>query len=475
MPTCLSGGNMNAPNSHVSLEFLGGAGTVTGSKILLTVREHKVLVDCGLFQGLKKLRLMNWETLPIDVNELETVFLTHAHLDHSGYIPALVRNGYKGAVHCTPPTRDITEIILKDSGKLQEEDAEHANKYGYTHHMPAKPLYSVSDAEEAMKHFVTHELETWHELNKDIRFRFRNSGHIPGSVFIEFEVDDEHIVFTGDLGRQHPILLSKPEPVEHADYLIMESTYGDRLHPESDPYDDLADVINRTYRKGGSLIIPSFAVERAQEVLFLISKLRRNGRIPRKIPIYLDSPMAVNVTEVMTRYVDWLSITHKECEEACGEVEMVTSVEESRSLVEDRRQKIVIAGSGMVTGGRVLHYLEKAIDNKANTILLTGYQAEGTRGRQLRDGVHEIKFFGKYHKVNADVREITCFSAHADQAEMLAWLSKIQNKPKKVFINHGEQQPAHVFALKISDTFGWDCEIAQMDKVYPLEIGLAVP
>ncbi len=414
---------------------------------------------------------MNWDPLPINISELETVFLTHAHLDHSGYLPALVRDGYSGGIHCTPPTRDITEIILKDSGKLQEEDAEHANRYGYTHHKPAKPLYTVADAEEAMKHFLTHDLDTWYELNKDIHFRFRNSGHIPGSVFIEFDVNDERIVFTGDIGRQHPILLPKPDIIERADYIIIESTYGDRLHPESDPYDDLADVVNLTYRKGGSLIIPSFAVERSQEILFLLSKLRKDGRIPRRLPVYLDSPMAVSVTDVMQRYVDWLSITERECEDTCSDVKMITSVEASRSLVEDSRQKIVIAGSGMVTGGRVLHYLEKMIGNNANTILLTGYQAVGTRGRQLRDGVHEIKFFGNYHKVKADVREITCFSAHADQAELLAWLGKTKDKPRKVFINHGEQQPAHVLALKIRDTFGWECEIAQMDKVYPLEIG----
>ncbi len=414
---------------------------------------------------------MNWDPLPINISELETVFLTHAHLDHSGYLPALVRDGYNGGIHCTPPTRDITEIILKDSGKLQEEDAEHANRYGYTHHKPAKPLYTAADAEETMKHFLTHELDTWYELNKEINFRFRNSGHIPGSVFIEFDVHDERIVFTGDIGRQHPILLPEPDIIERADYIIMESTYGDRLHPESDPSDDLADVINWTYRKGGSVIIPSFAVERSQEIFFLLSKLRRDGRIPRRLPVYLDSPMAVSVTDVMQRYVDWLSITERECEDTCNDVQMITGVEASRSLVEDTRQKIVIAGSGMVTGGRVLHYLEKMIGNDANTILLTGYQAEGTRGRQLRDGVHEIKFFGNYHKVKADVREITCFSAHADQAELLTWIGKLKGKPRKIFINHSEQQPAHVFALKVRDTFGWECEIAQMDKVYPLEIG----
>lgn len=460
----------SSKDGFFKLEFFGGAGTVTGSKTLLIIRNHKILIDCGMFQGLKPLRLMNWSPLPIDVNEIETVLLTHAHLDHSGYIPALIKGGYNGKIHCTPPTRDITEIILKDSGKLQEEDAEHANMHGYSRHKPAKPLYTVQDAEIAMNHFVTHNLDTWYKLDDDVRFRFRNSGHIPGSVFIEIEADDKRIVFTGDVGRRHPILLPEPEYIERADYLITESTYGDRLHPESDPADDLMEVINFTMKKGGSLIIPSFAVERAQEILYLISRLREQGKIPDNIPVYLDSPMAISVTEVMEHHVDWLTIPAQECSEYCADVKMVTEYEMSMGLVKDTGQKIVIAGSGMVTGGRVLHYLEHSVGDKANTVLLTGFQAEGTRGRQLREGTHEIKFFGQYHKVQADIREITTLSAHADQSELLDWMSHIKNKPERVFINHGESQPAHVFAMKLRDTFGWECEVAQMNKVYYLEV-----
>ena len=344
----------------MKLTFLGGAGTVTGSKTLLESDYTKILIDCGLFQGLKELRLKNWNPLPINLDELNLVFLTHAHLDHSGYIPILIKNGYKGKIFCTKATKDLAKIILLDSGKIQEEDAYRANKYSYTKHGKAKPLYNVDDAKKAITHFETFEPNIWHTFNDTIKFKFVNSGHILGSIFVLLDIKGEILVFSGDIGRKDPILLPQYEYIEKADYVIIESTYGNRLHKKVAIIDELLRYIKLTYSKKGILIIPTFSVERAQEIIYLLSILNRQNKLPN-IPIYLDSPMGVNATEVYFSHTSNHKLSKIYINSMISTVQLITDVSASKSIVQDNNPKIVLAGSGMITGGRVLHYLDKYI------------------------------------------------------------------------------------------------------------------
>jgi metallo-beta-lactamase family protein len=451
----------------MKLRFLGGAGTVTGSKALLEINYKKILVDCGLFQGLKELRLKNWEELPINSNEINAVFLTHAHLDHSGYLPVLIKNGYKGKIYCSEATKDLAKIILLDSGKIQEEDAHRANEHHYTKHEKAVPLYDKEDAAKTISHFQTFELNKWFNLSDDIKFKFLNSGHILGSTFIVFEIDGKTIVFSGDVGRKHPILLNRYQYIDKADYLVIESTYGNRLHEQVNIKDALLNHILKTYEKGGTLIIPTFSVERAQEIIYLLSILKRENKLPN-IPIYLDSPMGVNATEVYLNHKNNHILSDEDISSMLTTVQLVSDVETSKAIVRDKNQKIVLAGSGMITGGRVLHYLENLISDSKNSILIVGYQAVGTRGRALISGDHEIKFFGKYHNVKADVSEITGFSGHADQSELLDWLKHYKNSPTLTFINHGEPHQSQALKTKIRNELGWKCTVAKINNTYHL-------
>ncbi len=451
----------------MKLTFFGGAGTVTGSKILLEINYKKILIDCGLFQGLKELRKKNWEALPIDLTNLTCVLLTHAHLDHSGYLPLLVKNGYKGAVYCTKPTKDLTEVILLDSGKIHEEDAKRANKYNYTKHNPAKPLYTIEDAKEAINRIKSFEFNKWHPLDEHIQFKFINSGHILGSAFILLKINEKIIVFSGDVGRKNPIILNPFEYIEHADYLVVESTYGNRIHKNKIISDELLKCINHTYSKGGTLIIPTFSVERAQEIIYLLSILKQNKQLP-KIPIYLDSPMGVDATQVYYSHPSHHKLTEKDITNMRLTVQLISNIHTSRAIVNDKNPKIVLAGSGMITGGRVLHYLEHLIENKKNSILLVGFQANGTRGRSLLSGDSELKFFGKYHKINAEVFKINEFSGHADQSELLDWLQHFKSPPQLTFINHGEPHESQALNIKIKSELHWNCTVAKMNTVYYL-------
>lgn len=451
----------------MKLTFLGGAGTVTGSKILLESNYTKILIDCGLFQGLKELRLKNWSTLPINLSELSLVILTHAHLDHSGYIPILIKNGYKGKIYCTKATKDLTKIILLDSGKIQEEDAERANKYKYSNHQKADPLYTVNDAKISLNHFETFEPNEWHTFNDSIKFKFINSGHILGSVFVLLDVKGEIFVFSGDIGRKKPILLPQYEYIEKADYLVIESTYGNRFHKNISILDELLRYIELTFSKQGTLIIPTFSVERAQEIIYLLSILKRQNKLP-KIPIYLDSPMGVNTTEVYYSHTKNHTLTTEDINSMQSTVQLISDVNTSKSIVNDNNPKIVLAGSGMITGGRVLHYLGKCIEDAKNSILIVGYQALGTRGRSLISGDSEIKFFGRYYKINAEVFKINAFSGHADQSELLDWLQHFKTAPKLLFINHGEPHQSQALRTKIKTTLNWKCTVAKMNKEYYL-------
>ncbi|MEJ8801839.1 MBL fold metallo-hydrolase [Pontibacter sp. H249] len=452
---------------QLQLKFLGGAGTVTGSKILVKTEKYQVLIDCGLFQGLKELRLQNWKKPPLHVPDLDAVILTHGHLDHCGYLPVITKYGYTGPIYATEPTRDVTEIILRDSARIQEEDAQEANTHGYTKHRPAKPLYNMRDVDRTMPLFETCPQEKWIELNEEMRFRFRNSGHILGSSIIELECLGEKLVFSGDLGRRRPLLMEPPALIQDADYLVLESTYGDRLHSEVSPYEEIAGIVNHTYRKGGILVIPSFAVERAQELLLILNTLRYEQSIPA-IPIYLDSPMGINVTQLYLNYSDWHSLSPAECRSMMHEVHIIHEFEHSLHVLDKQSPKIIIAGSGMVTGGRVLYYLEKLLGDKKNTILLAGYQAPGTRGSLLGSGTNDVKIHGNYYPVHAEIKQIGSLSAHADQGDLLWWLSNFKEKPKRIFLNHGEAQASEELRLKINDNYGWNVTIAKMGAVYDL-------
>ncbi len=451
----------------MKLTFFGGAGTVTGSKILLEVNYKKILIDCGLFQGIKELRKKNWEALPIDLTNLTCVLLTHAHLDHSGYLPLLIKNGYKGAVYCTKPTKYLTEVILLDSGKIHEEDAKRANKYNYTKHNPAKPLYTIKDAKEAIDRIKCFEFNKWHSIDEHIQFKFINSGHILGSAFILLKINKKIIVFSGDVGRKNPIILNPFEYIEHADYLVVESTYGNRIHKNEIISDELLKYIHHTYSKGGILIIPTFSVERAQEIIYLLSILKQNKQLP-KIPIYLDSPMGVDATQIYYSHPSHHKLTQKDITNMRLTVQLISNIHTSRTIVNDKNPKIVLAGSGMITGGRVLHYLEHLIENKKNSILLVGFQANGTRGRSLLSGDSELKFFGKYHKINAEVFKINEFSGHADQRELLDWLQHFKSPPQLTFINHGEPHESQALNIKIKSELHWNCTVAKMNTVYYL-------
>lgn len=455
-------------DKQLKIRFLGGAGTVTGSKTLLKTPRQQVLIDCGLFQGLKDLRRQNWDALPVPASEIDTVLITHGHLDHVGYLPRLVASGFRGKIRATAPTCEVASIVLRDSARIQEEDAARANRKGYSRHHPAKPLYTLEDAEQAIGRFEACEPDTWIPLDPDLRIRFRPNGHIIGSALIELDYADQRIVFSGDLGRQQSLLLDSPYQPKRADYLILESTYGDRLHEEGNIFEELKAIVNATCQKGGALIIPSFTVERAQELTWVLSRLKVAGEIP-DIPIALDSPMGVDVTEVMERFPEWLRLNPADAKQIRSQVSFVESTEASIEMVKQTGPKIVIAGSGMVTGGRVLHYLKQHLGDPASTVLLVGYQAIGTRGRSLQEGCHELRFFGEYYPVKAQIAQITSLSAHADQRELLEWLHAFDSPPSHIFLNHGEAPAAEALLLKIRGQFpGSHCKIARMNAEYAL-------
>ena len=435
-----------------NLTFLGAAGTVTGSKTIFEINQQRILIDCGLFQGLKELRDLNWINLPIPVKTIDTVLLTHAHLDHCGYLPVLVKNGYTGKIHCTKATMELTTVILMDSAKIQEEDANRANTHKYSKHAIAKPLYTVKDVLKTLDHFVTHDFNEWVILNNDVKFCFKNSGHILGSAFVILQTDSQKIIFSGDIGREHPLLLYPRKRIKEADVLILESTYGDRLHLEEDIKEELRKVIVETHENKGILMIPTFAVERAQELMYLLYELLESNSIP-KIPIYLDSPMGINSTNIYDKYSELHNLSGYKIKHMYDIAQFISDYEQSRSVVQDGSPKIVLAGSGMIEGGRIIHYLNNHMDNPKNTLLFVGYQGEGTRGRAILEGAKEIKFFGEYHKVRCQIRSIMGLSGHADQNELIDWLKGFHTLPKLIFLNHGEPHQRDALRVKLNYLF----------------------
>ncbi len=453
----------------IKIHFLGGTCTVTGSKFLLESKEANILIDCGMFQGLKELREKNWEPFLMDASTIDFVLLTHGHLDHTGYLPRLVKQGFRGKIIGTAPTLAITEIILRDSAKIHEEDAERANKEGFTKHHPADAFYTLEEAETTLGFFKAEEKDRWITLTENIKYRFQYNGHIIGATFIELDILGKIFVFSGDIGREHDLLLYPPKKPQWADYLFMESTYGHKLHPLESVSEKLIELINDTIHNRGTLIIPSFAVERLQTLMFILWKLYNENRIPN-IPIFIDSPMGNNVMSVFERFPDWSKLPSNEFASMQKRMNIITSYKETWETIDNPRPKIVIAGSGMVTGGRVLTYLQQLIDRTSTTILLVGYQAEGTRGRQLFEGAHEIKFFGKYYPVKAKIHHIESLSAHADQQGLLDWISEIKNIPEEVFLIHGEPTALDAFRVKIRDSFNWKVTIPKLNEIREFKI-----
>jgi metallo-beta-lactamase family protein len=462
--------NISSMNNErpIKITFLGAAGTVTGSKCLLETTDKKILIDCGLFQGLKELRLRNWEKLPFDVALLDCVLLTHGHLDHVGYLPLLVKQGFNKEIYATQPTIEIAKLILSDSAKIQEEDAERANLYKFSKHKPAKPLYTVKEAEAVFPLFHPKTNNEWVELFPDIAFRFRYNGHIIGAVFIELRIYGKLFVFSGDIGREEDPLMRKPEKPEQADFLFIESTYGNRLHADN-AKKLLADAINKAAKNNGTIVIPSFAVERTQLLMYYLWKLRIEKSIP-SIPIYMDSPMGANVLEVFQRNPVWHKLSGKDCIEMCRAIKLIKKEEETEQVAASKVSKIVIAGSGMASGGRVLTYFEHYLADPNSTILLVGFQGEGTRGRAMLDGAKEIKMRGKYWPIKANVTMVEGLSAHADQRELINWMSKLNKAPEKIFIVHGEKTGAEGLRNEIIGNYGYESKIPSLYQVYKFDL-----
>jgi metallo-beta-lactamase family protein len=455
---------------HASLEltFLGATGTVTGSRYLLAVGGKRLLIDCGLFQGFKQLRLRNWAPFPVPPRSIDAVILTHAHLDHSGCLPLLAREGYRGRIHCTEATQPLCGILLRDSGHLQEEQAAHANRHGYSKHRPALPLYTEQDAQGAIALLAPMAFDRPFEPLPGIRVRFLRAGHILGAAMVAIEADGRRVLFTGDLGRPHDPVMLAPDPVTDADYLVVESTYGDRRHDPSSPGDKLADVITRTVTRGGTVIVPSFAVGRAQALLYWLQRLKAEQRIPATLPVYLNSPMATDVTALYHRYRTEHRLGAEACRAMCSAATFVNTVEQSKALNTSRWPKVIIAASGMATGGRVLHHLRAYAPDARNTILFSGYQAGGTRGRALLDGATSLKMFGEYLPVRAEIAQIDNLSAHADCAEILDWLHAFRDPPRRTFVTHGEPAAADALRMRIAEALRWRCEVPEYLATEPL-------
>lgn len=442
----------------MKIQFLGAVQTVTGSKYLIQTDQVNILIDCGLFQGYKELRLRNWANLPINPQKIDYVLLTHAHIDHSGYIPLLVKNGFRGKILCSAATKDLCSILLPDSGHLHEEDANYANRKGYSKHHPALPLYTQKDAEDSLSYFEVISFKERIQIAKNLYAIFYYGGHILGASFIRLEQGETSVLFSGDLGRQNDPLMFAPKEPPSADFLVIESTYGNRTHANIDPLVQLKAIINRTVKRGGSVVIPSFAVGRTQSLLYYLYELKSKNEIP-DIPVFVDSPMATNATKIFARYAEQNRLTREQTTAVCAVAHYVNSVEESIALDQQQFPIIIISASGMATGGRVIHHIRHFAANPKNTILFSGFQVGGTRGDRMIRGEQEVKMLGQMIPIRAEIVQIENISAHADSNEMLEWLAHLKKAPRKLFITHGETEAAQALKVRIEQQFHWKCEI----------------
>jgi len=461
------------------IQFLGAAGTVTGSKFLVDTGRTRFVVDCGLFQGAKSLRLLNWQPSPLDPSSVQHVILTHAHVDHVGGLPLMVRDGFRGPVWCTPATRELAEITLLDSAHLQEEDARYANKRGFSKHKPALPLYTTEDAERAIAQLRSADYGAPVPLGPDAEFQFRDAGHILGSGIVVAQFSSEgrtrRIVFSGDLGRYRAAILRDPAAVESADYVVLESTYGNRLHPTDATGDELSGVLNETARRGGTVVVPAFAVGRTQTLLYAIRELKAARRIP-DLPVYVDSPMAVDVTRLFCDYIEdfdeearRLFEASGQCPVLCPNLHLVRDAADSKKLNDLRYPAVIVSASGMATGGRILHHLAERLPDPRNTVLFMGFQANGTRGQVLKDGAREIKIHGRLVPVRAAIRSMEAFSAHADWKEILTWLGHFERPPRRTFLVHGEPEARAELGRHIGSSLRWRTHAPELLETVALD------
>ena len=444
----------------MQIRFLGANGTVTGSKTLVQQGKARVLVDCGLFQGYKQFRLRNWQPLPVPPNRIDSVVLTHAHIDHSGYLPLLVREGFRGSIYCTPATYDLCKLLLPDSGHLQEEDAAFANRHGFSRHHPALPLYTKKDAQAALKYFTPIKYGQRFDPAPGLVGEFAIAGHILGAAMLRLTGGGRSITFSGDLGRPNDPIMVPPAAVATTDYLVIESTYGNRRHPPGSPAGPLGEIIRATAKRGGVVVIPSFAVGRAQELMHYLRLLKAERAIPELLPVYLDSPMARDATALYQRYHREHRLSKLECDATCTTAHIINTPQESQMLDAQHMPMVIIAASGMATGGRVLHHLKAFASDPRNTILFAGFQAAGTRGAAMLGGATTVKIHGEQIPVRAQVAHVENLSAHADADEILAWMRAFDAPPQHTWINHGEPEAAETLRKRIEEELGWTCSVA---------------
>lgn len=452
---------------ELRVRFLGATNTVTGSKYLLSTSSSSVLVDSGMFQGFKQLRLRNWSALPFDPSSLDAVVLTHAHIDHSGYLPVLMRNGFRGHVYATAATFELCKILLPDSGFLQEEQARFENKHGYSKHQPALPLYTQDEAKRSLELFRTIRLDHSFEAAQGLEARFSRAGHLLGAASVRIAGSGSSILFSGDIGRPNDHLMRAPDPPQSAHYLVVESTYGDKVHPVEDVYTELSSAINRTVERGGMIVAPTFAVGRAQLMMLLISRLKAKKLIP-DLPVFLDSPMAIDATDLYRRFAAEHRLSAQECFEMCHAAQLVHTPEQSKQLDRLATPAIILSASGMATGGRVVHHLKAFAPDARNLILLPGFQAGGTRGASLAAGAPTIRIHGQEIPVRAEVMQTSSMSAHGDANELLNWMRQMPTPPKMTFVTHGEPNASDTLRKRIEHELGWAAQVPDYRDVVTL-------
>ena len=446
----------------LQISFVGAAGTVTGSRYLIEDNRHRVLVDCGLFQGFKGLRLKNWIPFPVDPRSVGAILLTHAHIDHAGYIPLIAKNDFRNKVFCSKATEELCGILLPDAGHLEEKYAEFANCHGFSKHKPALPLFTEDDARDSLRLLRSLDFGRWRPLNDAMEFRLQRAGHIIGAASIELRCGGTTILFSGDLGRFNDPIMPAPEMIQPADYLICESTYGNRLHAERNPEDSPAEAVATTIAAGGTVLIPAFAVGRAQSILYYLHRLKKSGRISASLPVYLDSPMAQDASDIFVRHTEDHRLSERHAKEFCGSAIYVRDVDASKALTRSDEPKVILSASGMATGGRILHHLKRYAPDPKNAILFARFQAGGTRGAAMVAGTKTVKIHGEYVPIRAKVTQMEELSAHADAGEILHWLKQSPNAPRRTFITHGEPSESDGLRHRIEEELRWNCAVPEL-------------